>query len=65
MLMSFVERDSMKIEKKKLVDSLLLSFYRFMQKDYNKHSRDYSQGYRAGMLDVIEKVYKYEEDKNE
>jgi hypothetical protein len=54
----------MKIEKKKLIETLLLSLYKFMQKEYGKHSREYSQGYRAGMLEIIETVYKYKEDKN-
>lgn len=50
------------IVKEKLLDSLLHEFYVFTLKSYDKYPKEYSKGYREGMLKVIEKVNSYREE---
>jgi hypothetical protein len=52
-----------RIRKERLLDSLLQNFYDFVIKRYNKHSTEYSKGYRKGKLEVIGEVNKYQEEK--
>ncbi len=50
------------IVKEKLMDSLLHKFYVFILKRYDRYPKEYSKGYRDGMLEVIEEVNSYREE---
>ncbi len=49
----------MKIDKEVLIDKLLDYFYRQLLIDKEWDSEEYRNGYRKGMLDIIEEVNKF------
>ncbi|TDT58395.1 hypothetical protein [Fonticella tunisiensis] len=49
----------MKVDKDELLISLIEIFYKFIIYPPDSLSRDYIEGYRKGMLDIIEAVNSY------